>query len=138
MGFGTMNRVTERKSNATTFKKGHKKVGGAVKGSAYLHRHLMTRKVSEALINGCEMAGADGKGLGGLNGFMYQLAMRFPKQAARLLEKLIPREVNKTTSHQSSDGVYETREQILEAIKARGLPPPSCLIDITPEKVERK
>jgi hypothetical protein len=39
----------------------------------------MTRELKEAILGGCSDCGADGKGTGGLRGYMWKLAMEDKK-----------------------------------------------------------
>lgn len=135
-----MQRVKVKKkssANGTTFKKGHEKVGGAKKGVSY--KHLMTRKIAEALVSAAVIVG-DNEGEGGMVGYFVRLATDDYDNFVSLLRAIIPKEGSVKVSHEMGDGsgTYETREQILKAFEVRGLPIPPRLIDITPSKVERK
>jgi hypothetical protein len=46
--------------------------------------------VKETVIAGLAAIGSDGKGAGGLKGYVTFLGTRYPKQGARLLERLLP------------------------------------------------
>jgi len=54
------------KSNAGSFKKGRKKTGGRTVGAA----NKLTRDIKEAILEAGDCVGYDGKGRGGLKGFL--------------------------------------------------------------------
>lgn len=60
----------------------------------------ITRDLKAGILNGAIAHGADGEGLGGLDGYLQMCAARFPKHYMHLLGKLLPltldADVNKT------------------------------------------
>src|SRR5215831_7095193 len=55
--------------------------------------NLMTRELKEAILGGCSDCGADGKGRGGLRGYMWKLAMEDKKTMGMLLRAILPADV---------------------------------------------
>jgi hypothetical protein len=55
--------------------------------------NLLTRNLREAIRGGCEDCGFDGKGAGGLRGYMKRLAIKDPKTMGTLVRSIIPMEV---------------------------------------------
>jgi len=55
--------------------------------------NLMTRELKEAILGGCSDCGADGKGTGGLRGYMWKLAMEDKKTMGMLLRAILPADV---------------------------------------------
>jgi hypothetical protein len=70
----------------TSFKKGHKKLGGRKRGVP----NKFPRDLREAILAGAEHVGLDGHGFGGLTGYMIRLAIKHPKSFAALLGRLLP------------------------------------------------
>lgn len=114
-----------KKTPGRPFQKGHPRYGGAKKGT----KQLMTRVIREALIDAAELVGRDGEGQLGLIGYFAWLAREEPAVFGRLMEKLMPMQINGKINHGLSDGVYETMEEVREAIKARGIPIPPGMIE---------
>lgn len=115
----------KRKVPGKPFEKGHPRYGGAKKGT----KQLMTRRIRDALINAAELVGSDNKGKDGLTGYLAWLARQEPAVYGRLLEKLMPMQIDGKINHGLYEGVYETMEEVREAIKARGLPIPPRMIE---------
>jgi hypothetical protein len=111
------------------YKKGHQKIPGSgrIKGQPT----LMQKSLKQAIMEACEWAGEDGEGKNGVTGYLANLAINYPKLFVRLLERLLPLQVDGTGSLNINHR-YETMDDLAEAFKARGLPPPSQLIDVTP------
>ena len=57
-------------------------------------RNKITRDIKEGCIAGFARHGSNGRGEGGFAGFCYYLAKRHPKAAAKIVEKLLPLQVN--------------------------------------------
>jgi hypothetical protein len=53
-------------------------------------RNKITRDIKERIITGAEEYGEDGKGKGGLQGYLKMCARKYPKQYMLLLGKLLP------------------------------------------------
>lgn len=109
------------------FKKGNPG-GGRKPGSP----NKVTAQLKHAIVEAAAMVGFDGEGMQGLHGYLARLAIKEPQVFGRLLEKLLPLQL--TGSFQHTDRKYETMEDLALALKERGLPPPSRLIDVTPIK----
>lgn len=83
-------------------------------------QNLFTRQIKEAAVAAAERYGCDGKGTGGLEGFLFRLCDLHPQTMAALLGRIMP--VQKDADGERKKTVYETPEQFDEALKARGLP----------------
>lgn len=46
--------------------------------------------LSKSIVEACEKVGSDGKGAGGLVGYLQFMAHNHPKEYARLLERIMP------------------------------------------------
>ena len=55
--------------------------------------NYFTRDVKEAIINACNRHGQDGKGKGGLEGYLFRLARDEPKTMAMLLRAVLPTQI---------------------------------------------
>jgi hypothetical protein len=53
----------------------------------------LTRDVKAGILNGAIAHGADGEGLGGLDGYFFMCASKYPKHYMHLLGKLMPMQV---------------------------------------------
>lgn len=56
----------------------------------------ITRDIKQGCIAGLARHGSNGRGEGGFEGFIFYLAKRHPKSVARIVEKLLPLNVNAT------------------------------------------
>jgi hypothetical protein len=75
------------------FRRGHKPIrNGREKG---VHNKI-TRDIKEGIIDGAVAHGQDGKGKGGLRGYLTMCATKYPKQYMYLLGKLLPFVVRNT------------------------------------------
>lgn len=93
----------------------------------------VTVKLKTALVEAAALVGCDELGTGGLHGYLYKLAIDHPAVFARLLERVLPLTLTGEIEHTAKK--YETMEELAEALKARGLPPPQKIIDVTPHVV---
>jgi hypothetical protein len=50
----------------------------------------VTRDIKNGIINGAVAHGSDGKGKGGLDGYLKMCATKYPKQYMRLLARVLP------------------------------------------------
>jgi len=73
--------------NLKPFKKGHKKLGGRKAGVP----NKFPRAVKEAILEAAGQIGLDGKGYGGLTGFLIRLAITEPESFGALLGRLLPK-----------------------------------------------
>ena len=80
----------------------------------------MTRNLKEAILGGCEDCGLDGKGTGGLRGYMKRLAIQDPKTMGTLVRSMLPMEV-KVEEQQLR--VSQTLEEAKAELARLGLPP---------------
>jgi hypothetical protein len=87
---------------------------GRPKGS--LNR--FSRNLQEALLEAAQRLGRDGKGEGGLIGYLMWLARKDPKSYAMLLRALMPAEVKATLTVKP----LLTPEEAVAEMRARGLP----------------
>ncbi len=114
------------------FAKGHEKKGGREKGVT----NKTTGLLKEAIILAAEAEGDNQKGRDGLVGYLRVLARREPNVFGRLLEKLLPYQLT------GKDGapmqvVHNTREQLIERMKERGLPLPPSLMEMPVHSKEK-
>lgn len=97
------------------FEGGHKKRGGRKKGA----RNRLTREVAEAIIAAAEEIGSNGRGKGGVQGYMKFLGRREPRIFGMLLRAVMPLQINANVRQSQ---VYKTPEEIRAAMHARGIP----------------
>ena len=57
-------------------------------------QNKITRDIRQGCIDGCARHGSNGRGEGGFAGYIFFLAKRHPKAACRVIEKLLPLQVN--------------------------------------------
>lgn len=113
------------------FQKGGRGGPGRPKGSV----PKVTIELQKAVLEAAELVGCDGYGTAGARGYLYALAIERPEIFGRLLERVMPVRISGNMTHEHHDRKeYETIEELQEAMKARGLPPP--MIDITPRVVK--
>jgi hypothetical protein len=58
----------------------------------------MTRDLKNGIVDAAAAHGSDGKGSGGLTGYLFFLAQKHPKCFASLLGKMLPLQVNGATA----------------------------------------
>jgi hypothetical protein len=97
------------------FEKGHPKRAGRKKGVS----NRLTREIKEAIVAACEQHGSDGKGAGGLEGYLFLLAKAERKSMAMLLRAVLPLQVAATVQPIKP---YKTTDEIKAALKERGIP----------------
>ena len=102
------------------FSKEHqpKRPRGRPKGAT----NLLTRNLKEAILGGCADCGLDGKGAGGLRGYMKRLAIQDPKTMGTLVRSFIPMELKVEEKH-VHEPVYQTVEEAKAELARLGLPP---------------
>ena len=100
------------------FSKEHqpKRPRGRPKGAT----NLLTRNLKEAILGGCEDCGLDGKGTGGLRGYMKRLAKEDTKTMGMLVRSMLPTEVK---VEEKQVPVYQTVEEAKAEVARLGLPP---------------
>ena len=107
-----------RRVKGQHFSKEHqpKRPRGRPKGAT----NLLTRNLKEAILGGCEDCGLDGKGTGGLRGYMKRLAMKDTKTMGTLVRSMLPTEVK---VEEKQVPVYQTVEEAKAEVARLGLPP---------------
>ena len=104
--------------------------------------NLMTRELKEAILGGCSDCGADGKGKGGLRGYMRKLAMEDKKAMGMLLRAILPADVKVEVTEQKS---YPSLDEVKAKLAELGIPTDVVyqlehykgpLIEAEPEKSE--
>ncbi|WP_174719454.1 hypothetical protein CIT37_41575 [Bradyrhizobium ottawaense] len=108
------------KANVTSFKKGHVKSPNA--GRPKGQPNKSTRMLREAILLAAEGHGHDGKGAGGLTGYLRLLAATEKATFARLLGRLMPLQVDVA----EKNATYTVEEAAAE-LQRRGLPVPTLL-----------
>jgi len=109
------------------FEKQRKKTGGRAKGTP----NKVTVILKDGIMTAMEELGQDLRGKDGVVGFLKRMAIRKPEQFMRLVEKLLPYQLT------GKDGgpmqlVHQTKEQLVQRMKERGLPVPQSLMDAPP------
>ncbi len=85
--------MDSRKRNANgTFQKGQPPPVEAHRKNGV--RNKITRDIRQGCIDGFARHGSNGRGEGGFAGYIFFLAKRHPKAACRVIEKLLPLQVN--------------------------------------------
>jgi hypothetical protein len=97
------------------FEKGHVKRAGRTKGTP----NKLTREIKDAIVGAAAELGSNGKGKGGLQGFMKFLAREELKTFGTLIRAIIPTQINATVS---PPRVYRSPEEIRAEMTARGIP----------------
>ena len=107
-----------RRVKGQHFSKEHqpKRPRGRPKGAT----NQLTRNLKEAILGGCEDCGLDGKGTGGLRGYMKRLAMEDTKTMGTLVRSMLPTEVK---VEEKQVPVYQTVEEAKAEVAPLGLPP---------------
>jgi len=104
--------------------------------------NLMTRELKEAILGGCSDCGADGKGTGGLRGYMWKLAMEDKKTMGMLLRAILPADVKVEVTEQKT---YQSLDEVKAKLAELGIPPEDVyrlehykgpVIEVEPEKSE--
>jgi hypothetical protein len=107
-----------RRVKGQHFSKEHqpKRPRGRPKGAT----NQLTRNLKEAILGGCEDCGLDGKGTGGLRGYMKRLAKEDTKTMGMLVRSMLPTEVK---VEEKQVPVYQTVEEAKAEVARLGLPP---------------
>jgi hypothetical protein len=107
-----------RRVKGQHFSKQHqpKRPRGRPKGAT----NQLTRDLQEAIRGGCEDCGLDGKGTGGVRGYMKRLAMEDTKTMGMLVRSMLPTEVK---VEEKQVPVYQTVEEAKAEVARLGLPP---------------
>jgi hypothetical protein len=106
-----------RRVKGQHFSKEHqpKRPRGRPKGAT----NQLTRNLKEAILGGCEDCGLDGKGTGGLRGYMKRLAMEDTKTMGTLVRSMLPTEVK---VEEKQVPVYQTVDEAKAEVARLGLP----------------
>lgn len=129
------------KTHLKPFQKGHAHIPGSGRKKGQQSKH--TRLLKEATLMAAELEGSDRKGRDGLVGYLRWLSRAEPNAYVRLLEKILPMQVNVKTEEGSAPKVYRSHDELALRLQERGLPLPEFLtngvgqnklIDITPSK----
>jgi hypothetical protein len=103
--------------SAERYRKGHKKFGGRKKGV----QNVLTRELKETIINAAVRLGADGKGEGGLEGYLMMLGREEKRTFGMLLRAVLPMQVNASVTT-TVNVKYKTLEEASEEARKLGLP----------------
>jgi hypothetical protein len=104
--------------------------------------NFMTRELKEAILGGCSDCGVDGKGTGGLRGYMKRLAIEDTKTMGMLLRANLPADVNVEVTEQKT---YQSLDEVKAILAQLGIPTDVVyqlehykgpLIEAEPEKSE--
>ncbi|MFY9768607.1 MAG: hypothetical protein WBG18_12215 [Xanthobacteraceae bacterium] len=106
-----------------TFKKGHKKLGGRQKGTP----NRFNRDLLQAIVQAADQVGSDGKGKGGVDGYLQMLAGKKEGYFVGLFRQAVQKQV--TATEPENEVVYSTEQDFRQALLDRGvhptlLPPP--------------
>lgn len=136
-----MERVKPKKKERG-FKKGMAKIAGRAKGTPNRMTVLIKDGIEQSLrVIGDSMAlkaeeNPERYGLyaqGGVVAGLVWLAMKNPAAYIGMVSKLLPMQLTGDLTGKVTHR-YETTQEVLDAFKARGLPPPAKLIDVTPTR----
>jgi hypothetical protein len=116
--------TTARKADGK-FEKGAPKPATA--GRARGKRNKTTIMLKEAILTAAELCGSDGKGRDGMVGYLRMLASKERTLFSRLLEKVLPMQLDlKDTTKK----IY-TPDEAAARLQERGLPVPPTLLQLT-------
>lgn len=102
------------------FQKGYQPSKGRAKGQ----RNRVTVMLKDAVLKAAAMIGQDGRGKNGLTGYLMMLAVKERAVYARLLEKVLPMQVE---LRDKSKPVYSAAEAV-QKLRERNLPVPPSLL----------
>jgi len=98
------------------FKKGHKRLGGMVKGQVTKEKRLLR----ELLLQAAELEGSDGKGKDGILGLLRRLAKEDLKTFALLLGRVMPLQLD-VRSDVKVDVTYRSVAEVKKDLEERGI-----------------
>lgn len=135
--------VRNEEQNTGRFQNGHGR-GGRKPGSKNRMTRLLKDGIEEALIHHGDWLAENMKskrmqelyGVGGMVGALTYLQRHEGSSFVALLARLLPMQVTGKIegSVEHNHRAYETPEEVMQALRDRGLPPPMKMIDITPER----
>lgn len=108
-------KANKRTKNTKTFEVGNKRAAGRPPGSL----NKFTVEVKDAVVNAAINVGYDGKGTGGLIGYLQKQAKMEPRAFLSLLARCVP--VNLVAKVDVEHAVL-TPEQVVVKLRERGLP----------------
>jgi hypothetical protein len=108
-------------ANRTSFRKGHVKPANAGRRKGVPNKSSTLLK--QAILDAATLVGQDGKGRGGLTGYLQMLAVKEKAVYARLLEKVLPMQMN---IEDKSVPRYSASEAV-QKLEERNLPVPPSL-----------
>jgi hypothetical protein len=124
--------------SATTPRKNGKFIKGAPKpptaGRARGKRNKTTVMLKEAILTAAELCGADGKGKDGMVGYLKMLAVKERPLFTRLLERVLPMQLN---VKDTTDRLL-TPEEAAQQLRERGLPVPPSLLELNADAIASK
>lgn len=125
-------------STATTPRKNGKFIKGAPKppnaGRPRGKRNKTTLMLKEAILTAAELCGADGRGKDGMVGYLKMLAVKERALFTRLLERVLPMQLN---VKDTTDKIM-TPEEAAQQLRDRGLPVPPSLLELRAEAIATK
>ena len=89
---------------------------GAKPGS----HNRVTNVLKDAILYAAERCGEDGNGRGKLVGYLTRIAKRYPKEFTTLLARVLPLQLN-ATSTVTVDHRYRTTEEVKAELRSRGI-----------------
>lgn len=132
------NRIKMQGRGQTHFDERGKFAKGNASGGRRLGKpNKITTMLKTAILESAAMVGFDGEGMHQLHGYLCRLAIHEPQVFGRLLEKTLPMQLAGKVEVTATHRKYETMEDLADALRERGLPPPHKLIDINPRSRER-
>jgi hypothetical protein len=102
------------------FAKGYQPSKGRAKGQ----RNRTTVMLKDAVLKAATLIGQDGKGKNGLTGYLMMLAVKERAVYARLLEKVLPMQLEL----KDKTAPQYTAEEAVARLRERGLPVPNSLL----------
>ena len=111
-------------NHATPFKKGdpRPKNSGRARGT----RNKITVRLRDCILEATELGGQDGHGKNGAVGYLVWLSRAEPVVFGRMLEKLLPMQVDTM----DAPNKVLTVEQAAHRLRERGLPVPTSLLGL--------
>lgn len=87
--------------------------------------NLSNSVLVNAIIQAAARAGSNGRGKGGLVGFLENAAARDPRGFGKLIDKVLETEIHTPQPPPKKETKPMTLEEAVEELKKRGLPVPS-------------
>src|SRR5262249_14889055 len=80
---------------------------------------LLTRELKEAILGGAADCGEDGKGTGGLRGYLKRMAIEDTKTMGMLLRAILPADVKVEVTEQKT---YQSLDEVKAKLAELGIP----------------